>query len=184
MIRKVIAIAGPSGSGKTTTAEMLAKALKFRSIDTGQIFRKMAEECGMDVIEFGQHTEKNPEIDRELDERLINVVKRSRNGIIIQGRMAAWMCDKYDIPALKVWINANAQVRAKRVSQRENKPYRETLSKLAKRDRENRARYLKTYGLDLNDLSIYDVVIDTSDLSVEQVAASLIKKLPKIWLKK
>jgi cytidylate kinase len=180
----VIAIAGPSGSGKSTITKALASTLGWRAIDTGQIFRDMAKKNGMSVMEFGQYVEKNPEIDRKLDAQLAKKVKIAKKGIILQGRLAAWTCKKYGIPAKSFWVTASLQTRASRVAKRENIPYRVSLANLAKRDRDNRMRYIKTYGLDLSDLSVYDAVVDSSNLTVEQVVSSVIKKLPKIWLTK
>jgi predicted cytidylate kinase len=183
-MKHVIAIAGPSGSGKSTVADALAKKLGWMTIDTGLIFREMAKKQGMSVIEFGKYAEKNPEIDRKLDSRLAIKVKSAKKSIILQGRLSAWTCEKSGIPAKKFWITAKIQTRASRIAKREGLPYLESLRNIAKRDRDNRSRYIKTYGLDLSDLSVYDAVVDTSSLNVDQVVSAIIKKLPKVWLTK
>jgi cytidylate kinase len=182
--KPVIAIAGPSGSGKSTLAKHLAKRLGWRCIDTGAIFRKLAEENRMGLLEFGEYAETHPEIDRALDERVAKAVRQAKKGIILQGRLAAWTLKKFAIPSKKFWVTAALPVRVKRIAGREGQNYQETLRQVTKRDRDNRRRYLTTYGLDLNDLSVYDAVIDTGGLSIEETVLSIIKHLPKIWLKK
>jgi cytidylate kinase len=183
-MKRVIAIAGPSGSGKTTVTNELAERLGLRPIDTGAIFRQMAKERGMDVMTFGKFVERHPKIDRELDDRLAKKVAAARNGVILQGRLAAWTCVQHDIPAMKFWVTASAKTRAKRVANREKIAISGAYSDLMERDRDNRERYLKTYGLDLNDLTVYDAVVNTDDLSIRQVANAIIRKLPKVWLTK
>ena len=183
-MKPLVAIAGPSGSGKSSAAKMLAECLGVRTIDTGQIFRQMAKEHGMGLLAFGEYAERHKEIDIELDRRLAEKMKRTRKGLVLQGRLAAWTCVKYDIPAKKFWITASAAVRAKRTVNREGGNYREVLRRMTKRDRENRDRYKATYGLDLNDMKVYDSVVNTDGLTIRQTVTAIIRKLPKVWLKK
>lgn len=183
-MKPLVAISGPSGSGKSTVAKLVAERLGVRTVDTGQIFRQMGKRRGMSVIEFGLYAEKHPEIDRELEERLAGMMKRTRKGLVLQGRLAGWNCVNNDIPAKKFWVTASAATRAKRTQMREGGKYSEILRKMVKRDRDNRERYLATYGLDLNDLKVYDSVVNTDGLTIKQVVAAIIRKLPNVWLKK
>lgn len=178
----IITISGHSGSGKSTAAKGLSEAIGVPTLDVGQVFRAEGEKRGMNVIEFGLFAEANPEIDRELD---MEVIRRAREAkdIIIQGRLTGWMAVRNELPAFKIWLDASTEVRAKRMAAREGMPYEEALAKLAKRDSDNVARYKKTYGLDLNDVSIYDAVVHTDALTVEEVIASLVNAL-NIWSKK
>lgn len=180
----IVAIAGPSGSGKSTVAKLVAERLGIRTIDSGQIFRQLAKEHGMDVLAFGEYADRHKDVDIELDRRLALMAKRTRKGLVLQGRLAAWNCINNDIPAKKFWITASPAVRAKRTVLREGGDYRETLCRMTKRDRDNRERYLSTYGLDLNDLKVYDSVVNTDDLTISQAVAAIIRKLPNVWLKK
>jgi predicted cytidylate kinase len=182
-MKPLIAIAGPSGAGKSSVAKALSRRLGIRTVDTGQIFRQMAKERGMGVIEFGEYVEKHKEIDIELDRRLAERMKRTRKGLILQGRLAAWTCLKYDIPAKKFWVTASTPVRVKRTMMREGGNYRDIMKDIIKRDRDNRVRYLATYGLDLNNTKVYDSVVNTDGLTIPQVVAAIIRKLPKVWLK-
>jgi predicted cytidylate kinase len=179
-----VAIAGPSGAGKSTVAKLVAQRLGIRTIDTGQAWRQLAKEHGMNIIKFGAYAERHPEIDREVERRMAESLKRTRLGLVLQGRLAAWTCIKNDIPAKKFWVTASPAIRAKRTVMREGGDYREILRQMTKRDRDNRDRYLATYGLDLNDLKVYDSVVNTDDLTIRQAVAAIIRKLPKVWLKK
>ena len=63
----VITISGPHGAGKSTIAKALAKHFGFRYLSAGEVFRKMAREYGMNIIEFTEYVSKHPEIDFEID---------------------------------------------------------------------------------------------------------------------
>ncbi len=176
----LITISGQSGSGKSTAAKLLSERLDIPTIDIGTIFREMAEKRGMSVIEFGRYVEAHPKIDRELDAAMMRHAKRSKD-LILQGRLAGWMSKREGVPAVRIWLAASAKVRAERTARRERIPVRQALADVTRRDRDNRARYRRTYGLDLNDLSIYDIVVRTDNLTIEGVVSSLANELSTLW---
>ncbi len=181
MNRMLITISGLSGSGKSSTAKGLSEKLGVPTVDIGEIFRAMAKKYGMNVVEFGKYAEEHPEIDRKLDAAMVRRAKRGE--LILQGRLAGWMAVRHKLPAIKIWIGASPRVRAQRVAKRQGVPVSEAAAEIKKRDQDNRIRYLQTYGLDLNDLSLYDIIVQTDGRSVEQVVASLVNTL-SLWLKK
>ena len=178
----LITISGQSGSGKNSTAERLARKLRCRVVDAGTIFRDMGKKQGMDVIAFGQYVDAHPEIDQALDEEMLRHAQNSTN-VILLGRLTGWMTMRRDIPAVRVWLSATAETRAKRVVRREKISFQQALQDTERRDRDNALRYKKLYGLDLNDLSPYDIVVVTDNRSLGQVVSLLSSRIPKIWLK-
>jgi predicted cytidylate kinase len=179
----IITISGFSGSGKTTVATLAGERLKIPAIDVGQIFRGLAAKHGMDVVTFGKYAEKHPEIDRQLDAEMIKLCRRKKD-LILQGRLAGWMTKRNGIEALRVWIGASAKTRAARICHREGIRLAKACADTLRRDEDNRRRYLETYGLDLNDLSIYDSVIQTDNLTIEGVVSALMNAIRKVWPKK
>jgi len=179
----IITISGESGSGKSTVAKALGQRLNLPAIDVGSLFREMAAEHGMDVIAFGSYAQSHPEIDHELDRKMIALCRRQKN-LILQGRLAGWMTKRDSLKACRIWIGATAETRAKRVAGREKIPFERAYADTCRRDEDNRNRYRQTYGLDLNDLSIYDTVIQTDNLTIEEVVSALISEIPKVWPKK
>jgi cytidylate kinase len=175
----LITISGLSGSGKSSTAKGLSQALGIPTVDIGEIFRAMAKRYKMDVVQFGRYAEEHPEIDRKLDAAMVRRAKAKKH-LILQGRLAGWMAVLNDLPSIKIWIGASLRVRAQRVAKRQGVPYRTALAEIRKRDRDNLVRYRRTYGLDLNDLSIYDVSVQTDGRSVEWVVSSLLRTL-NVW---
>ena len=141
----------------------------------------MAKKYGMDVVEFGMYAEAHPEIDRKLDAAMVRRAKKEE--MILQGRLAGWMAVQHNLSAIKIWIGASPRVRAERVAKRQGEPFGAAAAEIKKRDQDNRIRYLQTYGLDLQDLSIYDITVQTDGRSVEWVVSSLVKTL-SLWPKK
>lgn len=179
----LLTISGLSGSGKSSTAKGLGKELGFPTVDIGQIFRAMAAKHKMDVVAFGPFAAKHPEIDKQLDAAMIRRAKKHKN-IIMQGRLSGWMTKREGLEAIRIWIAASPKVRAMRVAKREGIPFKKAASDMAKRDRDNRNRFKQTYGLDLNDLNLYDIVVQTDNLTVEEVVSCLVTALNRIWPKK
>jgi len=178
----LVTISGHSGCGKNSTADLLAKKLRAKVVDTGTIFRAMAKKHGMDVVEFGHFVESHPEIDRNLDDEMVHIAEKTPR-LILLGRLTGWMTKQRGLPAVRVWLAATARTRAKRICGRECVSYRDSLRTLMRRDSDNVIRYKKVYSLDLNDLSIYDIVVPTDNRSLEQVVNILSRRIPKIWLK-
>jgi cytidylate kinase len=56
--------------------------------------------------------------------------------------------------------------RSKRGIEKENLSYSKTLSNTRRRIQSEALRYKKYYGIDVNDLSNYDIVIDTTGMSI------------------
>lgn len=166
--KPTIVLGGLAGSGKSTTAKLLAKRFGLRRVSAGDMFRAMAKEAGMGLIDFGRKAEKEPEIDRELDERMI--AEARKGGAILDGRATAYLTDKRRIPALRIWLAVDPRVSAKRVAGRDGLTVKEALRKSAKREREVAKRLKLLWGVDTTDTSYYDAAIQTDDYSPKEVA--------------
>ena len=153
----LLAISGLPGSGTTTVAKQLAEHYGVEMISAGEVFRRLAEERGMTLAEFGALAESDPSIDLDIDERQKEIASTSNN-IILEGRLAGHMAGE----ALKVWIKAPLDVRVKRIEDRENASFDKMLDGTIKREASEAVRYKEIYGIDIGDLSIYDIVIDSN----------------------
>lgn len=173
----VITISGKPGSGKTTVAKLLEKKLNIKYIYSGMIFRELAKEHGMSLEDFGKYCEEHSNVDFELDNRQVQLMKKG--DVIIDGRLAGWLANKNKIPAFKIAIIADLDIRAKRIVNRENGDIEEKKKEIIKREKSESARYNKYYGADMKDYSIYDLVIDSNDKSPEEIVDIIIKELKK-----
>jgi predicted cytidylate kinase len=171
-----ITISGPIGSGKTTVCNLLSQRLGYKSVVSGNIFREMAKEHGMTLAEFGALCERDMRYDRMLDERMVEIA-RDNPDIILEGRLVAYMLDKNGIPALKFFLTADLETRAKRVVEREGQQLQTALLEIREREESEAVRYLSYYGINIKDEDVYDVVIDTADRTPEQIVDIMVGKV-------
>lgn len=166
---RLIAVAGAPGTGTTTLCRLLNPILHLPHVYAGQVFRQMAKEHSMDLVAFGEYAETHPDIDRELDRRMIDVARAG--GVILEGRMVAWhVREAAATSALKVLLEAPEQTRAARVANREGvHDIESVLRENRHREASEAKRYREFYGFDPNDPRHYDLVIDTHDKSPELV---------------
>src|SRR5437763_344896 len=132
----------------------------------------MAAHHGLDVGEFSAVAEADPEFDLELDRRL---ARRAREGdVVLESRLAAWIATNERLTATRVWIDADEAERARRVSAREGDDPAVALAANRAREASERHRYRAYYGIDLDDRSVYDLVIDSTGLDPDAVAKSIV----------
>jgi predicted cytidylate kinase len=155
---------------------MLSDRLGIECVISGAIFREMAEDEGLGLSEFGRLCESDSKYDRLLDERILRIA-RARKDVILEGRLTAHMLHRNRIPAFKIFLDADIVVRAKRITGREGVDEEEARSAVIEREKCEARRYEGYYGIDLADESVYDLVVDTSNLTPEQVFDRIIAHL-------
>ena len=158
-----IAVSGKSGCGNTTVSTMLAERLGFPMINF--TFRQMAKERNMDFWDFCALANKDDNIDRELDRRQVEMA-RAEKDCVLGSRLAIWMLDDAD---LKVYLLASDEERARRIALREGGTVAERLEQTQDRDSHDTERYGRIYGINNNDTSKADLVIDTEGKTPEQI---------------
>jgi len=181
LVKKVlITISGPAGSGKSHCASRLAELYGIPRHSAGSIFRKMAMEKGVSLEEFSRMADKNPEIDKEIDRRTSELAKRG--GLILEGRLVSFFSSSTSMRKISFYLTAPFEERAKRIAEREGTSLKESEEKTRTREGSERQRYLALYGLDVNDLSHYDFVINTALWDKESIVA-LLKSIVDTYLK-
>lgn len=168
----IITISGTPGSGKSTLSRLLSSRLGMELVSVGDIFRKQAQDRCMSLEEFGLLAKSDEDIDRMLDEEQKKIAKEKEN-LILEGRLSGFLVDAY----LKVWLKAPVEVRAERIARREEKPVAKAKAETKDREECERERYLKYYNIDTNDLSVYDLVIDSSRWSAEEISEIVAKAI-------
>jgi len=155
-----ITVSGLPGSGTTTLSRLLAEYYELELVSSGEIFRRMAKERGMSLSEFGALAEKDPSIDLDIDKNQKSII-HTQDNLILESRLAGHMAE--GVPnVLKIWIKAPLLTRVKRIQRREKSvSFDEELAKTVEREKSEALRYKNYYGIDITDLSIYDIVIDS-----------------------
>lgn len=158
----IVTVGGSPGSGTTTLSKKVCSAFGFTHVYAGKIFREMAQARGVSLEEFSKQAEADETIDLEVDKRQKEL---AHENTVVDGRIAAHMVDA----DLKIWLSASLDVRAKRVAGREGISYEEALRDVAEREISEKKRYKKYYNIDIDDISVYDLVINTNLWDAEGV---------------
>ncbi|MEF8783119.1 MAG: AAA family ATPase [Haloarculaceae archaeon] len=162
----LITVSGPAGSGKSTLAADLADQLGYEHVSGGDIFREIAAERDLTPLELNRLAEEEDAIDRDLDERL-RTTARERDDLVLESRLAGWMAADY--ADLRVWLDASLDVRTTRIADREEKATEQAREETRARSESEALRYQEYYGIDIDDLGIYDLVLNTARWSPEGV---------------
>jgi CMP/dCMP kinase len=159
-----ILLSGLSGTGSTTAAKRIAADLGLNYVYGGQIFRDLAAERGTSLEELAESLEHDKETEREIDRRLIAAGKRGN--VLVESRTVGWIFPR-DIPAIRIWLTCDLQERLRRVEDREHHP--RSAENLLRRESSDNRRYRTLYGIEPDDFSPFDLVLDTTEMPVDEV---------------
>ena len=170
----IITMTGKPCSGKSVVIAYLMEKYGFTKFSGGDIFRRIASERGIDVLELNRRNDTS--IDKLVDDEIIAIGKRDIDKNIIFDSRTAW----HFIPAsFKVFLDIDVEeqinrlVNSGRTTEIVDLSHDDAKKALQERwDLENK-RYKELYNFDNTDLSKYDCVVNTSALSVEEVAEKI-----------
>ena len=183
MKKHIITIAGDLASGKSRITDLLQKSLNYQIYRNGEYVRKLAREKGLDITSFNEYLKEHPEIDRQIENSAALYAKENDN-LIVDARLG-W----YAIPeSFKVYLKVDIDVAAhrafndlKRKSTEAFATVEEQKADMQRRYKLENERYWKLYHVHKDDMSNYDLVVDTTNITPEE-AAEQIKKEYKKWL--
>ncbi|RMF05524.1 cytidylate kinase [Candidatus Woesearchaeota archaeon] len=175
----IITIGGKPGSGKSTVARKVAEKLGMKYYSVGDLMGRLAQERGMSILEFSKLAEKDKRIDRLLDDAQINLARE--DNFVIDSRLGF-----HFIPnSVKVFLDVDEEEGARRILQsvknaeRPDEAYlkniAESMESTRKRVASEKKRYLEYYNVDPYDLSNYDLLIDTTQMPVEEVVDAVVR---------
>ena len=157
---RIIAISGKSGCGNTTVVGLLAERLGVSPIN--YTFRAMAVDRGISFEEMLILANADPSysFDRALDARQVELARAQarRRDCVIGSRLAMWLLPD---ATLRLYLAGSLEVRAARIHSREGDDLASKLAFTRERDESDHLRYLTIYGIDNNDLSSADLVVNT-----------------------
>jgi cytidylate kinase len=144
-------------------------------LDGGSVFRALADERGLSVAEFSKIAENHAAIDVELDKRL--AARAQEGDVVLESRLAGWIATNEGLDGLRVWIACDPDERARRVAEREGIPRAAARQANDVREASERQRYEEYYGIDISDLSIYDLVLDSRALAPDDLTAAILERV-------
>lgn len=177
--KHIITIAGKPGSGKSTASKALAEQLGYEHFSSGDLFRAIGRERGIDVTQTNRAAEDDKEIDRLVDERLARIGE-TQDQVAIDSRLAwHWIPQSF-----KVYLDLDLEVAARRIlasidpnrKQHEHIPDgpKEYAGALQHRLDLEATRYKAKYDVNPYDIANYNLVVDTETNSPGQVVALIL----------
>lgn len=149
-------------------------------VSAGDFMREMAAERGMTILELSRSAEGGDSIDREIDARTVKLAEES-DDFVMDARLG-W----HFVPdSVKVFLEVRPEEAARRIyraqrgEEHENISLDDTRRAIELRTESEASRYQTYYGLDYSDHSNYDLVVDTSDKTVEEVVGAIVEHV--IW---
>lgn len=179
---KSIIVSGPPAIGKTTVSRGLAKEFGMQSLSGGDVLKEMAQEQGFKTqgddwwdtsegMAFLNKRKDNYEFDKRVDEKLKEIFLRGN--VVITSYTLPWLVND----GIKIWLGGSRENSAKRMQTRDNMSRSEAFEIVKKRYDENKLLYKHLYGFDFgDDLSVFDIVINTDDLDAQTVLKLAIQK--------
>jgi len=179
-------VSGPPAIGKTTVAKGLAKEFNLNYLSGGDILKELASEEGFssssddwwdteDGMKFLNQRKENPEFDKKVDKKLIELFERG--DVVITSYTLPWLIDN----GIKLWLDGTVKNSAKRMQNRDNMDETSALEVVNKRYNENKLIYKNLYDFEFgDDLSVFDKIIHTDKKNAEQVleiAKSTVREL-------
>ncbi len=185
MKKNIISLAGDLAAGKGTVSKILMQDLGYGIYRNGEYARKLAKEMGLDITSFNKYIAKHPEIDIQIEKSAAEYAKVNDN-FIIDARLG-W----YAVPeSFKVYLKVDIDVAAKRAFEDLERKGTENFTTIEEQkadmiERYNleNERYWQVYHIRKDDMSNYDFVIDTTNLTPNEVANKIKAEYEK-WQKK
>lgn len=171
----IITISGTPGSGKSTIAKFIAKKLGLKIYTVGEMARKIAIKKGISVEELSKLALRDSAIDEEID----SIHKKIHGNFVLDSRIGFHLFPK----AVKIFAYCNPNVAAERIHKAkrptERLSLKETLREVMKREKNDRKRYKKYYGINIEELNNYDIVIDTSQMNKGEMNSTVLNAIKK-----
>ena len=183
--KHIISLAGDLAAGKGTVSNILIRELNYGIYRNGEYARKLAKDMKLDITSFNAFLAEHPEIDLQIEKSASEYAKEHDN-FIIDARLG-W----YAVPeSFKVYLRVDIDVAAQRAFNDPNRKSTESFATveeqkadMIRRYKLENDRYWKLYHVHKDDMSNYDLVIDTTNITPEATANEIITKY-KEWLEK
>ena len=177
-----IAFSGKLGSGKSTVCKILNEKYGYEIYSTGTIQRKVAEDMGISTLELNKRMSEDPSLDHIIDDAVVELSrKRAGDKLIYDSRMAWHFAEN----TFKVYMYVDPTVAARRVFEADRGDVEkyssvdEAKEKLIARSLEENKRFKDIYGVDNFDYKNYDLIIDSTSATPEQIAEAIVTEAQK-----
>lgn len=178
MLPHQISLTSQSGAGSSSTMNALKQLLTapaWRWMSGGDLMRKYAASKGMSIEELADRARRYPEERHDFWLDQMTQEEAATDWMVCEARLA-----HYNMPhAFHVYQYCDLETRALR-RHRQNPDKYPTVDvarrAIAERDQDDRERYTKLYEGCLWTLDRYDLVVDSTLLSTEEIALEIVAK--------
>ena len=186
--KAVICISGMAGTGKSTLSKKLAEKYHLSCYSGGDALKELAKDEGYDTsrqgwwespegLRFLNERANDPKFDKAVDAKLIEYAHRGN--VLLDSWTMPWLLEE----GFKIWLLASPEKRAERVAERDKITFDEALKVLKEKENRTKSIYKKLYGFTLGeDLSPFHLILDTDNLSADQVFEVLCKVISNVVL--
>ena len=161
----IITISGKAGSGKGTIARGLVEKLGYRYISIWDMKRELASQMWLNIIEFsdlGELPENKEKFDLQYEEfqKKLDV----HENIVLDSRLSFYCQPK----AFKIFLTISDEEAARRIFNDKNRIWdtyaniEDLMIATKRRNEEDVQRFKTLYGIDIMDMSQFDLVVDTT----------------------
>lgn len=168
-----ISISGTPASGKSSVAKKVAEKLGYEHYSMGDLQRQIANEKNITIQQLSKLEAEDKSIDEEIDNKQRKLGKQ-KDDFVIDSRLAP----HFVTDAVKIFVDADPNIRAeRRVGQKRDEESfdstEDAFDHMQKRQKEDQDRFIKYYDFDFLDMTNYDLVVDTTGLTVEDAAEKI-----------
>lgn len=170
----IITITGRPCSGKSEVAKYLSLYHGFTPFYAGQIYREVAVERGLDVLELNR--KRDISVDHYVDEKIKEIGERDKGKDVVVDSRTAW----HFIPdSFKVFLDVDESAQISRFllssrnSERTDLTPQGAKASVDERWNLENERYMELYGFDNTDMSKYDCIINDSKLTIEETGEAV-----------
>ena len=186
----VLCISGMAGTGKSTLAKKLAHKYGLKYYSGGDALKALAAEISYDTssrgfwespegLRFLDTRKKDAKFDKAVDEKLLEYARKGN--VLLDSWTMPWLVKT----GFKIWLLASEEKRAERVAKRDNLSHKEALRMLKEKETKTKAIYKQLYGFNLGeDFKPFDLVLDTDNLTAEEVFHLLCNVIENVILRK
>ena len=178
-----ITVSGLPGSGKTALVRRLSDHLNQPWVSIGDIRGRMATERGLTIDELNAQSHLNTRFDREVDEYQTQLAQQEPDTIF-----DGWMSWFFIPKSFKLFLTVDLKEAGKRIfaarqhdQTRSDEPMYQSAedaeATIKKRLLDSQERYLALYGVDFLEKTHYDLILDTTHMTPDEVYAAVEESL-------